>query len=170
MKLYDRPMIDKTLDRLPELPEGVEVPDDISGLQPPTTLRPTGGAIRWMRWIAAIIVLGAVGLLAVLAINSDVEVARSDGSDYTTVGATPWATTEVTQADVYGSDRHLGTWADLGAGRAFQVSGTASRHLAPLEQMALSRSPWTTWRPTGPTTPAFQREWAPPTGMLRPNC
>ncbi len=83
MKLYEHPKTEETLDRLPELPEGVVVPDDISGLQPPTTLKPAAGAVRWMRWLAAIVVLGAVGVLAaVLLTGSDnaIETAQVDVS------------------------------------------------------------------------------------------
>ncbi len=64
MKLYERQKTEETLDRLPEMPEGVVVPDNISGLQPPTALEPTARGVRWMRWLAAIIVLGAAGVLA----------------------------------------------------------------------------------------------------------
>jgi hypothetical protein len=94
MKLYDRPRIDREHDELPKLPEGVEVPDDISGFHPPTTLKATGGGIRWMRWLAVILVLGAVGVVAALTIGSD---------------------NAVDQADVNGSDRPPATLENLGA-------------------------------------------------------
>ena len=69
MKLFEHHKAEKTVDRLPELPSGVEVPDDISGLRPPTTLKPTAGGVRWMRWLAAIVVLGAAGVLAALLLT-----------------------------------------------------------------------------------------------------
>ncbi|MBT8239933.1 MAG: hypothetical protein KJN63_01750 [Acidimicrobiia bacterium] len=97
MKLYDRPNVDEKLDRLPELPEGVEVPDDISGLRPPTTLKSTGGATRWMRWLAVILVLGAIGLAGVLVVQS-------------------YSTTEIDQARVnVTATQHLAQLADLTA-------------------------------------------------------
>ena len=95
MKLYERPKIEKTLDRLPEMPEGVVVPDDISGLQPPTALKSTAGAYRWMRWLAAIIVLGVAGVLATVLFTG--------GDD----------AIEIAQVEELGSDRHLATLADL---------------------------------------------------------
>ncbi len=99
MKLYERPKIEKTLDRLPEMPEGVVVPDDISGLQPPTELKSTAGAYRWMRWLAAIVVLGAFGVMAAVLFT---------GGDNAT---------EIAQVEELGSDRHLATLADLTTGQ-----------------------------------------------------
>jgi hypothetical protein len=64
MKLYEHPKTEEKIDRLPEMPEGVVVPEDISGLHLPTALKPSAGGYRWMRWLAAIIVLGATGILA----------------------------------------------------------------------------------------------------------
>jgi hypothetical protein len=126
MKLYEHPRTEETLDRLPELPEGVVVPDDISGLQPPTSVKPAAGAVRWMRWLAAIVVLGAVGVLAaVLFSGSDtaietaqVEVSHStnQGPGSTSLAAVPWA-----PATVYGSDRHFGAMADLSIDAAVTV-------------------------------------------------
>lgn len=95
MKLYDRPRTKETLDRLPEMPEGVVVPDDVSGLQPPTALKATAGAYRWMRWLAAIVVLAAAGALAAVLFT---------GGDNAT---------EIAQVEELGSDRHLATMADL---------------------------------------------------------
>ena len=71
MKLFERHDTKETLDRLPEMPPGVEVPDDLSGLHPPDTEKPTAGGVRWMRWMAAILLLGAAGVVAaVLLIGS----------------------------------------------------------------------------------------------------
>ena len=160
MKLQDRPLLDEKLDRLPELPEGMKVPDDISGLEPPATLRASGGATRWMRWLAAIIVLGALAVgAAILTTDGDgttveqaevsstasqhleqLEVLGTDGVGATARGHVAQLerlATVPTQAEVYGSDRHLGTLSELGSGRlAYQVDGTASRHLEQLESMA----------------------------------
>jgi hypothetical protein len=69
MKLYENSKTEETLDRLPEMPEGVVVPDNISGLQLPTAPKPTAGAYRWMRWLAAIVVFGAAGVLAAVLIT-----------------------------------------------------------------------------------------------------
>ena len=71
MKLFEHQETERTLERLPEMPPDVEVPDDISGLRRETTLRPTAGRVRWIRWIAAIVVLGAVGGLAAMILTSD---------------------------------------------------------------------------------------------------
>lgn len=115
MKLYDRPKNQETLDRLPELPEGVEVPDDVSGLQPPTTLRPTGGGIRWMRWLAVILVLGAIGLAGVLVVQS-YSTTEIDRANYMELYGTD--NPVFVQAETYGSDRNLSTSEDLTTGRA----------------------------------------------------
>ena len=98
MKLYERPKTKETRDRLPKMPEGVVVPDDLSGLQPPTDRKRTAGAYRWMRWLAAIIVLGAAGVLAAVLVTG--------GGD---------EAVEITQVEVLGSDRHLATMADMRA-------------------------------------------------------
>ena len=75
MKLFERHDTERTLDRLPELPPDVEVPDDISGLRHPTTLRPSGRQVRWIRWVAAIVVLVAAGgVTAMLLSSSDTDV------------------------------------------------------------------------------------------------
>ncbi|MBT8239932.1 MAG: hypothetical protein KJN63_01745 [Acidimicrobiia bacterium] len=142
MKLYERPRIDKELDRLPELPEGVEVPDDISGLVPPSTLKATGGGIRWMRWLAVILVLGAIGLAGVLVVQSysttEIDQARVDVT----------ARRHLAQLEQMGADTQMGATARLHlegleslaalptqAAAARQLDVTASRHLAQLEQM-----------------------------------
>ncbi len=70
MKLLEYDKTERTLDQLHEFPPDVEVPDDISGLGPPTTLIPTAGRFGWMRWLAAIVVLGAAGMLAAQFLSS----------------------------------------------------------------------------------------------------
>ncbi len=71
MKLFEHPKTEKTLDRLPDLPPGVEVPDDISGLHPPTTVKPPAEGVRWMRWLAAIVVLVTAGVLTAVLLRSN---------------------------------------------------------------------------------------------------
>ena len=70
----------ETHEVLPELPDDVTIPDDISGLTHPATTedrRPASG-IRWMRWLAVAILVaaGAVGLGLIL---------RNDGTSTPTV-------------------------------------------------------------------------------------
>jgi len=72
MKLFEHQETDKTLDRLPALPPGVQVPDDISGLEPPTTKRTTGG-VRWMRWLTAVVLLGGAGVLTAVLLSNDAD-------------------------------------------------------------------------------------------------
>jgi hypothetical protein len=49
---------------LPELPEGIRVPDDLSGLEHPDVVTPRR-RVRWMRWMAplAVVVLGVAGAM-----------------------------------------------------------------------------------------------------------
>lgn len=72
MKLFEHQETDKTLDRLPELPPDVQVPDDISGIEPPATKQTTGG-VRWMRWLAAIVLLGGAGVLTAVLLSNDAD-------------------------------------------------------------------------------------------------
>ena len=60
MKLEEHKETGTTVEQLPELPEDVRVPDDISGLPP--TPRPVDGRVRWIRWLAAIVMVGLVGV------------------------------------------------------------------------------------------------------------
>ncbi len=69
MKLFDRPRDHKTPEfgpelheHLPELPEGVTIPDDISGIEFPVSTEPTHRQVRWLRWAAVGAVLAAGGL------------------------------------------------------------------------------------------------------------
>ena len=61
MKLEEHEETGTTLEQLPELPGDVRVPDDISGLPP--TPRPVDGRVRWIRWLAAILVVGLMGVV-----------------------------------------------------------------------------------------------------------
>ena len=70
MKLFEHREKEKALERLPDLPPGVEVPDDISGIEPPTT-KPTTGGVRWMHWLAAFVLIGTAGLVTVMQLRSD---------------------------------------------------------------------------------------------------
>ena len=76
MKLFERHEAEKQHERLPDMPPGVEVPDDISGIEPPATPRPTTGGVRWMRWLAAIVLLAGAGVVAALVLTSG-----SDGDE-----------------------------------------------------------------------------------------
>lgn len=68
-KLQER-QTSKTHEVLPELPEGVVVPDDARSLKFPDSIehRRTATGVRWMPWFAALIVIAMVGaLVGVLA-------------------------------------------------------------------------------------------------------
>jgi hypothetical protein len=76
-KLYERhptrevnTHLPETHEVLPEFPDDVTIPDDISGLTHPATTedrRPTSG-LHWMRWlaIAILVAAGAVALGSIL--------------------------------------------------------------------------------------------------------
>lgn len=72
MKLFERFNAHETHpeveEQLPELPEGITIPDDISGIEGPTR-RTT--AVRWMRWVPVGLVLAAGGLVLALALQGD---------------------------------------------------------------------------------------------------
>ena len=70
MKVIHRHETDRTLDRLPDLPPDVRVPDDISGLEPPTT-RPAAKGVRWMRWLAAFVLIGGAGVVTAVLVTGD---------------------------------------------------------------------------------------------------
>ena len=99
MKLFEHQETEKTLDRLPDLPPGVEVPDDISGIHPPTTSKPTAG-VRWMRWLAAIVLLGGAGVLAAVLLSDS-------GTD---------TQTPVDYMEVYGTDNPTFVEGSVGPG------------------------------------------------------
>ena len=82
MAVKDRETIQQAPVQLPELPEDVEVPDDLSGLELHDRIdrRRTAVGIRWLRWVVPILLL-AVG--AVLL--------TGDFGDDTSV---PWAANE----------------------------------------------------------------------------
>ncbi len=92
MKLFERHEAEKTQERLPDLPPGVEVPDDISGIHPPELRTPTTGGVRWMRWLAAFLLLGAAGVVAAVILTSGDDAAE-----------TP-AQTEADLMEIYGTD------------------------------------------------------------------
>ena len=70
-KLFEHPTTHETKE-LPELPHGVVVPDDISGLEvpEPEEPRPLGHQVRWLRWTVAV-VLVAVGAILIGTIVRD---------------------------------------------------------------------------------------------------
>lgn len=116
MKLFEHPETEKTLDRLPELPPGVEVPDDISGLHVPKMRKPTAGGVRWMRWMAVIALLVGGGLLfAAVVADTETEPAPVDymvkyGTDNPTIidANAVAATVDIVPAEdymrIYGTD------------------------------------------------------------------
>jgi len=88
MKLLEHTETEKTLDRLPDLPPGVEVPDDISGLEPPATAKPRTAAVRWMRWLTAIVLLGGAGALAAVLLTGSETTDETPVVDYMTTYGT----------------------------------------------------------------------------------
>jgi hypothetical protein len=70
MKLVEHDETGTTLEQLPELPDDIRVPDDISGLPP--TPRPVDGRVRWIRWLAAIVMVGLVGVAFFLTQTEDI--------------------------------------------------------------------------------------------------
>lgn len=70
MKLEEHKETGATVEQLPELPEDVRVPDDISGLPP--TPRPVDGRVRWIRWLAAIVMVGLVGVAFFVIQSEDI--------------------------------------------------------------------------------------------------
>jgi hypothetical protein len=109
MKLFEHHETDTKLEQLPELPHDVEVPDDISGLRRPTTLKPADGRVRWIRWLAAIVVLGAVGGIAAMLLSTSSE--------------TEEAPTAVDYLEVYGTDNPVILNEDAVAGST-EIVGT----------------------------------------------
>ena len=82
MTVTDRNTLDERrlheVDHLPEVPEGVRIPDDLSGLEPPET---PGRRVRWMRWMAplAVVVLAVAAAVVFVATRGS-----DDGTDTTT--------------------------------------------------------------------------------------
>ncbi len=72
-KLQDR-QTGTTYRELPELPEDVVVPDDASSLKFPSSIdRRTATGVRWMPWVAALIVIAMVGALVGTFVSRDSE-------------------------------------------------------------------------------------------------
>ena len=72
MKLLEGSQTDKTLDRLPDLPPDVEVPDDARALHRHVGRTQATDRVRWMRWLTAIVLLlGTAGLVTALIIRGD---------------------------------------------------------------------------------------------------
>lgn len=129
MKTQERPR--ETLDRLPELPHDVVVPDDVSGITHPPARRAVAGGVRWMRWLVALLVLaiGASATTYIVMQDDAIDyVDRSTGSDrhLVTVGELTTAPVTMDLMERYGtdnpefpmvrdlgSDRHLTTVRDL---------------------------------------------------------
>ena len=90
MKLFERHTTRETPDshpelheHLPELPEGVIVPDDISDMKLPVSVQPTNrpSAVRWMRWVPIGLGLVAGGLVLAVVMR--------DGGTETVTPAVP---------------------------------------------------------------------------------
>jgi hypothetical protein len=69
MKLFER-HVQNTQETLPEIPKGITVPDDISGLEA-TGDRQAGTQVRWLRWAAPAAVLAAGALVGVLVVTDN---------------------------------------------------------------------------------------------------
>jgi hypothetical protein len=78
MKVFERHTTKVTPDRHPEmseqlteLPEGVTIPDDISGLEFPPSMEPRRAAtgVRWLRWMGLVAILAVGALTAVLLLR-----------------------------------------------------------------------------------------------------
>lgn len=77
MKLFER-HDQETHETLPDVPEGVTVPDDLSGLD--TTDGHRGGTrVRWLRWAAPVALVAGGALVAAVVINDN-------GTETTDVG------------------------------------------------------------------------------------
>lgn len=111
MKVQERPR--ETLDRLPELPHDVVVPDDISGITHPPAVRAVGGGTRWIRWLIALFVLIVVAAVTTVVVTGgedtqvveqpqEISTSQFEGPGSRSWGAVPWL-----PAPQYGSDRHF---------------------------------------------------------------
>ena len=58
-------------EQLPELPEGVTVPDDLSDMRLPVSVEPTRRptAVRWLRWVPVGLGLAAGGLVIAVVLS-----------------------------------------------------------------------------------------------------
>ena len=108
MKLFEQHETERAREQLPEMPPDVQVPDDISGLRRPTTQRPTADRIRWIRWVAAIVLVGAVGGIAAMLLSSS---------------ETDVAPTAVDYMEIYGTDNPVILQDDAVAGTV-EIVGT----------------------------------------------
>lgn len=68
MRLAEHGEVGATLEQLPELPQDVRVPDDLSGL--PALPGPVDGQVRWIRWLTVVVMVGLVGVLGVMLLVS----------------------------------------------------------------------------------------------------
>ncbi|MFW2333179.1 hypothetical protein, partial [Ilumatobacter sp.] len=84
----------ETPQRVPEFPEGVTIPDDLSGLEFPTRPSRAATAVRWLRWIplVAVIAIGAVTAFELL---------RDDGTTDQTVPVSNAATEQVPSGSAF---------------------------------------------------------------------
>jgi hypothetical protein len=81
-KLYEHPTIPETKE-LPELPHGVVVPDDISGLEfPEEPGRRPGTKVRWLRWMAVAVLVAAGAIVTGIIIRDDTTTTVDTTSSY----------------------------------------------------------------------------------------
>lgn len=116
MKVQDRPR--ETVDRLPELPPDVVVPDDISGLTHPPATRTVGGGIRWFRWLIALFVFAVIAAITTVVVTGGeetetVQQQELSHSIYEGPGSRSWTAAPWLPAPQYGSDRHFQVIPDL---------------------------------------------------------
>ncbi len=90
----------ETLEQLPELPEGVVIPDDLSGLE---DHRPARRAVRWLRWAVVLVLAAGAAMLVVLL--------RGDTTEQADEGLDP-----ISQQAI--EDQTRAYYADLAAGQA----------------------------------------------------
>jgi len=85
MKVLDRGILHRDHERLPELPDDVTIPDDLSGLElrEAADRRRPATAIRWLRWLP-LFLLVAVGAI-VLSVES-----TGDDTQTVTPSVIPW--------------------------------------------------------------------------------
>ncbi len=89
-------LLPETNEVLPELPDDVTVPDDISGLTHPVTtgLRRPASGIRWMHWLPIVVFLAAGVAIAAVVLQSDsTETVVQDGTPWTYATAGPGSNT-----------------------------------------------------------------------------
>ena len=148
MKVKDRETIHQAPAQLPELPDDVEVPDDLSGLELHERIdrrRPAAG-IRWLRWVVPILLLvvGAVLLTGDFGDDSSVPWAVDEGPGshsldgaVATLTHVPAVATEpvgpFAAGDGPGSNSSIATTPDVGSWATTRGPGSASLEIPAVE-------------------------------------